>query len=191
MDGSTVEHASACTINCTAGWRETFLRTLAQTGNVSCAATAAGIKRRTAYDHRKNDAGFAALWDEAVEEAADGLEYEIRRRALEGELEPKMYKGRVVQVWVDLNGNLLADDVAAALRLSSPELVRRVPLMVRKYDASLLTLLLRGAKPQKYGKRADGDSDPGSSQGPDVLEIVTPLTRHRFDGADETANPPG
>ena len=75
--------------------RKKFLKHLRETANVSRSAKAAGISRRTAYDHRRDDADFAAEWDDAVEEATDALEEEARRRALEGWGEPVYHKGEV------------------------------------------------------------------------------------------------
>lgn len=64
--------------------RETFLTVLRETCNVSEAARAARIGRRTAYDWRNDDPAFAADWDEAEEEAVDALEKVARDRAIDG-----------------------------------------------------------------------------------------------------------
>lgn len=63
--------------------RETFLATLRETCNVSEAARAAKIGRRTAYDWRDADEEFAAAWDDAEDEAVDALEMRARERALD------------------------------------------------------------------------------------------------------------
>jgi len=62
-------------------WRETFLRVLADTCNVRAAAQAAAVNRQTVYEHRDRDPGFAAAWDQAIEDAADVLEAEAWTRA--------------------------------------------------------------------------------------------------------------
>lgn len=54
-----------------------------ETCNVSEAARAAGVGRRTVYDWRDADLAFAAAWDEAEEEAVDALEAAARKRAME------------------------------------------------------------------------------------------------------------
>jgi hypothetical protein len=54
--------------------RAEFLRVLSESCNVSEAARAAGIGRRSAYDWRDDDEQFAADWKEAEEAAADKLE---------------------------------------------------------------------------------------------------------------------
>lgn len=74
-------------------WKEKFLETLAQTGNVSKSAKKVGITRRRAYQVRHEDTEFSTLWDEAIEIAADALEEEARRRAVTGVLDPVFYKG--------------------------------------------------------------------------------------------------
>lgn len=62
-------------------WRPIFLRTLRNSGNVRAACTAAGVTRQAAYAARTNSAEFAAAWDEALEDAIDGLEAVATDRA--------------------------------------------------------------------------------------------------------------
>lgn len=63
--------------------RATFLARLAETCNVSESARTAGISRASAYEWRDADPDFAAAWVDAEEQAADALELEARRRAIE------------------------------------------------------------------------------------------------------------
>ena len=51
--------------------KKRFIETLAAQGTVSHAAEAAGVSRMTAYRWRQDDDEFAALWDEAHENAVD------------------------------------------------------------------------------------------------------------------------
>jgi hypothetical protein len=46
------------------------------------------------YELRKHDAGFAAAWEEAEERAADALEAEAWRRAVDGVQEPLVAAAR-------------------------------------------------------------------------------------------------
>lgn len=62
-------------------WRPAFLAALAQSGIVLAAANAAGIDRVTAYREREKNPPFAQGWDAAIDESADRLEAEARRRA--------------------------------------------------------------------------------------------------------------
>lgn len=64
--------------------RAKFIEVLRDTCNVSAAARAAGIGRRTVYEWRDADPEFAAAWAEAEEEAVDKLEEVARERATEG-----------------------------------------------------------------------------------------------------------
>lgn len=72
---------------------------LVDTVNVTLACRRAGIPRRTAYDWREADEGFARKWDEAVDEGIDLLEVELRKRAFEGVERPVYYKGEQVGTW--------------------------------------------------------------------------------------------
>lgn len=72
--------------------KETFLRVLTESGNVSEAARQAGISRKHAY-HLRDDEEFAVAWDEAVDTGIDYLEAEARRRAYTGVAEPVFYQG--------------------------------------------------------------------------------------------------
>lgn len=82
----------------TAGWskrrRAAFIDRLRSSANVSAAARAAGMSRSSAYALRHRDEGFRAAWDEALEEALDDLEAELRRRAIEGVDKPVFYGGK-------------------------------------------------------------------------------------------------
>ena len=82
-----------CSAKVTPKKREAFLANLAEYGNISLAARAAGVLRRTPYDWRDRDPVFAAEWDDALEHACDLLEAEARRRALEGCDKPVFYQG--------------------------------------------------------------------------------------------------
>ncbi|MFN8758717.1 MAG: hypothetical protein ACK5XA_07910 [Tagaea sp.] len=73
--------------------RRAFLEALAVHGVVTHAARDAGLDRVEAYRLRETDPGFAAQWDDAIQQAADALEREARRRAVEGVEEPVFYQG--------------------------------------------------------------------------------------------------
>ncbi len=76
--------------------REQFLELLATNGNVTVTCDALNLRRQTVYEARAEDPDFAAAWDEAMEQAADHLEAEARRRAVDGWDEPVYYLGRRV-----------------------------------------------------------------------------------------------
>lgn len=64
--------------------REKFLKAFAKTGNVSAAAEAAQVSRRTPYKWAEEDPAFKEAWDEAEAEAIDRLERAAWERAVEG-----------------------------------------------------------------------------------------------------------
>lgn len=77
----------------TAAEQAAFLDALAESPNVSAACRAAGVPRRTVYNHRATDAEFAAAWDDALEQSTDALVGEAYRRALKGTERPVFYQG--------------------------------------------------------------------------------------------------
>lgn len=107
-------------------WRPLFINALRNSGNVRASCLAAGIERSTAYRAREKSPEFAAMWDSALEEAVDTLEAAAWTRARDGvqRIEPIMYQGQKV-----------AEKVA------------------REYSDSLMTLLLKAHRPEKYQER--------------------------------------
>lgn len=77
-------------------WQEKFLKAFAETGVVSDAAKVCGRSRATVYRERDRNEEFAAAWDDANEVAADVLEREAVRRAVEGVDEPVFHAGQEV-----------------------------------------------------------------------------------------------
>lgn len=65
-------------------WQKAFLAALEQTGSVTASAAAAHMGRSMVYKHKRNDPEFSRQWDEALDQAADTLEDEARRRAFAG-----------------------------------------------------------------------------------------------------------
>lgn len=118
---------------------DTFIEHLAQHGNVTIAAEAAGSDRRTFYEYRnaKGEDGqptadalkFAARWDAVIKEAADRTEYEVYRRAVEGWDEPVF--GRVGK---DEDGQIG---------------------IIRRYSDAMLSLRIKALKPEYREKNAD------------------------------------
>lgn len=101
--------------------REAFFAAFEQRGNVTEAAKAIGIGRRRIYEVRESDPEFAARWKEAEQIAADTLEREAWRRAVEGVNKPIMYKGQVVEHVTEYSDQLLE----RLLEAHRPEKYRR------------------------------------------------------------------
>jgi hypothetical protein len=110
--------------------RQAFLRALAETGNVSAAVEIAGTSRSRVYELRKSDPSFALAWEEAEETAADALEAEARRRAIEGTQEPLVSAGRIVR---DDDGQ---------------------PIAIRRYSDNLLLALIKAHRPPRRERSA-------------------------------------
>jgi hypothetical protein len=77
--------------------QQRFLEALSETGIVSTAVGIAGTSRTRVYELRRRDAAFAEAWEEAEERAADVLEAEAWRRAVDGVKEPVVSAGRVMK----------------------------------------------------------------------------------------------
>ena len=87
--------------------RDRFIEELRATGVVAAACQAAGISRGTAENYRRAYPDFAEQWEEARLDAADALEQEARRRAVEGVEEPIFYKGEEVGYVTKYSDSLL------------------------------------------------------------------------------------
>ena len=66
-------------------WMPVFLKRLAKSPNVSAAARAAKIDRKTAYRVRHASEDFAAAWDDALEQGVDALVENVWTRARESD----------------------------------------------------------------------------------------------------------
>lgn len=129
-------------------WVKGFLVALSTTGNVRAACEATRIDRKTAYNRRDADEDFAAAWADALDEAADLLELEARRRAYEGVRRLKFDRGTLITVpATDVDGNPVLDP-----ETKQPVMV---PYVEHEYSDTLIIFLLKGARPEKYRERTD------------------------------------
>ncbi|MDA0338058.1 MAG: hypothetical protein O2782_23050 [bacterium] len=78
--------------------KQAFLKALGASGNITLSARAAGSARSVVYEWREKDEAFGVAWDEALAEAADVIEGEIYRRAVDGVEEGIYYQGKKVDV---------------------------------------------------------------------------------------------
>lgn len=109
--------------------RDVFLAELEKRGIVSDAAKLAGLNRATFYQWRDADPEFAAEWTEALEKAIERAERAAYERGVEGWDEPVF--GRVGK---DEDGQVG---------------------IIRKYSDTMLTLILKANKPEKYREKVD------------------------------------
>jgi hypothetical protein len=145
-----------------ARWVGPFLAALAQTGNVSAAATQGGVPRRTAYNHRGAVKSFAEAWDEALEVACDALELEARRRAQEGVRRLKFHQGDPVMVPALGPGGL-------PLRDANGEPVL-VPYVEHEYSDTLMIFLLKAHRPKKFRENVRHEHT-GDGGGPVLFDL--------------------
>ena len=115
--------------------QERFLKALAETGIVSAAVEIAGTSRTRVYELRKRNPGFAAGWEDAEERAADALEAEAWRRAVDGVQEPLVSGGKLVR---DDDGQ---------------------PIAIRRYSDALMIALLKARRPERFKDRAVVEHD--------------------------------
>jgi hypothetical protein len=128
--------------------QQQFLEYLAETGNVSRAAKLVGSSTARVYAMRHNDPVFRQAWDEAEEIAADRLEAEAWRRAVEGVDEPAVNGGRLVR---DAAGNTV---------------------MVRRYSDMLLLALLKAHRRAKFNTRLPAGAALGGGAAFDVRAML-------------------
>ena len=76
--------------------RAKFIASFRTEANVSLACARARIARSTAYEWRENDPEFAALWQDAEQDANDAIRREMYRRGVEGWDEPVVSAGMLV-----------------------------------------------------------------------------------------------
>lgn len=156
-------------------WTNAFLAALSVHGVMSRAAEAAGVDRTTPWRRRESDPEFAKACQEAIDQAADALETEARRRALDGVCEPVVYQGQPTYVHeVDEAGYPVYDTVQEeragfdekgnpVTQLVDVKRPRRkldadgqpIMLTVRKHSDSLLALLLKGRRKAVFADRTE------------------------------------
>lgn len=117
-------------------WGPAYLEALLNNGCVSAAAKVAGVCRHTVWERRKSDSKFREAEEAAREQAADLLQDEAWRRAVEG----------VVKFKFGPDGKPLMDPRTGE------------PYYELEYSDKLLLALLRANKPERY---RDGCSVPG------------------------------
>ena len=74
--------------------KRAFLAALAHTGNVTQAADITDIARSAHYQWLEADPVYVAAYKDAMEQAAQRLEAEAKRRAVDGVEEPVFYQGK-------------------------------------------------------------------------------------------------
>lgn len=151
-----------------ARWVKAFLSSLARLGNVRLACETAEIDRRTAYYLRDADPSFAADWEQALEDSADLLEQEARRRAEQGVQRLKFHNGAAIMV------QAISPEGMPLVNADNEPIM--VPYVEHEYSDTLAIFLLKGIRPEKYRERADlrhsGRVDLGALSDAELLAIA-------------------
>lgn len=95
-----------------------FLVGLRLRGSVVHACEFANVGRRTSYDWRVADPGFAAAWNDCLEDAADALEASMYERGLSGDGMPNVVAGLA---WLKTRRPEWNDKVQAARALAEAQ----------------------------------------------------------------------
>lgn len=147
-----------------ARWSKPFLSELAASSNVSAAARCAGISTATAYEARRNNAGFNRAWMRALCEGYDHLEMELLHRLRSGEVKPASGAKRGVRAF----DNATALRLLAAHRVSAHQqrAIRDsadAEAIIRQIDAKLETMRQR----RLAAREAQSLPGPGEANGAD------------------------
>lgn len=142
--------------------RAKFLKKLAETGNVSAAARAAGASRSRVYQLKAKNPSFAADWADALETATDALDAEARRRAMDGVETPRFHQGQLTGTVKKYSDSLLM----FLLRAHRPDLYReRAAAANSKQDGHEDTEDYTGARDALAERLARVDPDSGDDAG--------------------------
>jgi hypothetical protein len=147
-----------------------FLMELANTGRKIHSAALAGVSRQTVSDHLRDDPEFQEAYDEALETYAESVRLEVRRRGVEGWLEPVYHQGvQGMTPLLDPKGEYVMETVlvdeympdeegkpratGGKVSITRPKLV---PAFIRKYSDRMLELEAKRVDP---GYREKGTID--------------------------------
>lgn len=137
-------------------WWEPYFAACAVQGTHTAACAAVGIDYTTPYStlHKHPDLKpeFDARRARAAEEHRDRVVTEMHRRAIQGYMEPVIYKGRIA---------MQTDPVSGEIR----------PVAVRRYSDRALELAMRYNFPEKFRAVDPGTRDPKSMPIP-VINIT-------------------
>lgn len=115
--------------------KRAFVTALSMTGVISHACSAAGMSHTTYRRWRDDDGDFAEATQEAFAIAADAVELEARRRAMDGHEEPVVHMGHQTYC-LNADGSLKLD-----------ENFDPIPFVVHRKSDRLLEIMLKAKKP--------------------------------------------
>lgn len=136
-------------------WVNPFLQHLKTSMNMAESCRVVGVSYSAMQALKLKDGDFQAAVDEAMEEATDWHEAEMRRRAFTGNDEPVIYQGQPTPVFErDGNGKIRVDEDGNAIQAvdanGNPRFVT-----VRKYSDSLAMFLMKGYRRRVFGDKQE------------------------------------
>ncbi len=156
--------------------KERYLTALRATGLKGSAAQAAGVSKQCVMNHRENDPEFVEAADEALEAYRDIVAAEVKRRGVDGWLEPVFHRGqRVMEV-------VLGDDGKPILDREGNMLLK--PSSILKFSDRLVELEAKRVDPS-YRDKATIDLSGGVSG---VLVAPAGMTPEEAVAEGEAAN---
>lgn len=159
----------------TPAWVTPFLANLATCGALGKSARLAGVSPATVYARRRTDDDFAAAVEDAIEDSTDVLELEARRRAVQGINKPVIYQGQRTPVWEhNADGQPVIDPATGRAVQALDADGEPLYLTVTEYSDSLLAMLLKGNRRDKYG---DKTQITGANDGPIAIDEVKKASR--------------
>lgn len=132
-----------------------FLAAYAEVGTLTHAADAAACDISSHYYWMENDADYPQKFREAQERAADNLEREARRRAVEGVRRYKFHQGEHIMTRCDPDD----PECVATAETDGGETVGLRPYYEHEYSNQLLTMLIKAARPERFKDRVDHKHD--------------------------------
>lgn len=135
--------------------RARVLEHFRDSGRIDIACAAAGVNRSSHYEWLKADPVYRVGFEEAERQAADRLEAEAWRRALEGVAEPVFHAGkRVVEPVLDEQGRPVVYPDGRPVERAA---------VVRRYSDNVLMFLLKGRKRAVYGDKVEATGKDGTA----------------------------
>jgi hypothetical protein len=130
-----------------------FLAAYAMVGTIKEACNMSGCDDFQIRTRMKRYPEFADQVEQAKEEFIQSMESEAIRRAGKGLIQPVVYKGQVVEVWIDKDGNIVLP--------GDPAATKKVPLMEHKKSDLLMMFLLKSYRPSVYRENQKIDITSG------------------------------
>lgn len=141
----------------TAQKRQAFLDSLREMPNVTHAARSVGCTRAAVYEVYKTEPDFAKLWDAALKEGIEMLEFEANRRAFLGVNKPMSHQGHFTYVRdytaIDPETGKKVEPWKAPLKLGPDG--QPIVQTVKEYSDTLAIFLLKAHAPEKFRDTLD------------------------------------